>query len=111
MTVAVYAGTSLPTERGRRFNFGELAVLTQDWRHASVLVATAAALALLLLWVAFALLARSVRVLAWVLGAVVATVSLMAVVQLTAYSTRADSAWAKAMGITEMAAAGATAAW
>jgi hypothetical protein len=106
VTVAVYAGKSLPTERGRRFDFGEPAVLTQDWIRASVLVATAAALALLLLWVVFALLARSVRVLAWVLGAVVATVSLMAVVQLTAYSTRADSAWAKAMGITEMAAAG-----
>jgi hypothetical protein len=106
VTVAVYAGKSLPTERGRRFDFGEPAVLTQDWHRAPVLVATAAALALLLLWVAFALLARSVRILAWVLGAVVATVSLMAVVQLTAYSTRADSAWAKAMGITEMAAAG-----
>jgi hypothetical protein len=106
VTVAVYAGTSLPTQRGRRFDFGEPAVLTQDWSRAPVLVATAAALALLLLWVAFALLARSVRVLAWVLGAVVATVSLMAVVQLTAYSTRADSAWAKATGITQMAAAG-----
>ena len=106
VTVAVYAGTSLPTKRGMRFDFGELAVLTQDWRQASVLMATAAALGLLLLWVVFALLARTVPVLAWVLGAVVAAVSLMAVVQLTAYSTRADSAWAKAMGITEMAAVG-----
>ena len=106
VTVAVYAGTSLPTRRGMRFNFGEPAVLTQDWRQASVLIATAAALGLLLLWVVFALLARSVPVLAWVLGAVVAAVSLMAVVQLTAYSTRADSTWAKAMGITEMAAVG-----
>jgi hypothetical protein len=106
VTVAVYAGTSLPTKRGMRFNFGELAVLTQDWRQASVLIATAAALGLLLLWVVFALLARSVPVLAWVLGAVVAAVSLMAVVQFTAYSTRADSAWAKAMGITEMATVG-----
>ena len=107
VTVAVYAGTSLPTERGRRFEFGEPAVLTQDWRHASVLIATAAALGLLLLWVVFALLARSVPVLARVLGAVVAAVSLLAVVQLTAYSTRADSAWAKAMGIADMAAVGA----
>ena len=106
VTVAVYAGTSLPTHRGQRFDFGEPAVLTQDWSRANVLVATAAALALLLLWVVFALLAHSVRVMAWVLGAVVATVSLMAVVQLTAYSTRADSAWAKQTGITDMAAAG-----
>jgi hypothetical protein len=105
-TVALYAGTSLPTERGRRFDFGELAVLTQDWRQASVLVATAAALALLLSWVVFALLARRVRVMACVLGAAVAAVSLAAVVQLTAYCSGADSAWAKAIGIREMAAVG-----
>src|SRR5262249_29472497 len=105
MTVAVYAGTSLPTERGKRFNFGEHAVLTQNWSHASVLVATAAALALLLFWVYFALLARYMRVLVCVAGAAVAAVSLVAVAQLTAYCSRADSAWAKAMGIREMAAA------
>ena len=63
VTVAVYAGTSLPTGPGRTFNFGVPAVLTQDWSQASVLVATAAALALLLLWVLFALLARRMRVL------------------------------------------------
>jgi hypothetical protein len=106
VTVAVYAGMSLPTERGRRFNFGEPAVLTQDWSQASVLVATAAALALLLLWVVLALLARRVRVLACVLGAAVAAVSLVAVAQLTAYCSRADNAWARAMGTSEMAAAG-----
>jgi hypothetical protein len=106
VTVAVYAGTSLPTQRGRRFDFGEPALLTQDWSRASVLVATVAALALLLLWVAFAFLARRVRDLAWVLGASVAVVSLMAVAQLTAYSLRADSAWANAMGIREMATVG-----
>jgi hypothetical protein len=105
LTVAVYAGTFLPTQRGRRFDFGEPAVLTQDWSHASVLVATAAALTLLLLWVLFALLARRVRVLACVLGAAVAAVSLVAVAQLTAYCSRADSAWANAIGIREMAAA------
>ena len=48
VTVAVYAGKSLPTKRGRTFNFGEPAVLTQNWSRASVLVATAAALGLLL---------------------------------------------------------------
>jgi hypothetical protein len=106
MTVAVYAGTSLPTVRGRRFNFGEPAVLTQNWSHASVLVATAAALALLAVWVYFALLARYMRVLVCVLGAGVAAVSLVAVAQLTAYCSVADNAWARAMGMSEMAAAG-----
>jgi hypothetical protein len=106
LTVAVYAGTSLPTQRGRVFNFGEPAVLTQDWSHASVMVATAVALALLALWVLFALLARRMRVLAWVSGAVVAAVSLVAIVQLTAHCSVADGAWAKAMGMKEIVAAG-----
>ena len=106
VTVAVYAGTSLPTERGRTFNYGVPAVLTQDWSQASVLGATAAALALLLLWILFALLARRMRVLTCVLGAAAATVSLVAVAQLTAHGPRADSAWARAMGMREMAAAG-----
>jgi hypothetical protein len=106
VTVAVYAGTSLPTEQGRTFNDGVPAVLTQDWSQASVLVATAAALALLLLWVLFALLARRMRVLTCVLGAATAAVSLVAVAQLTAHGSRADSAWAQATGIQEMAAAG-----
>ena len=105
VTVAVYAGTSLPTKRGRTFNFGEPAVLTQNWNHASVLVATASALALLLVWVYFALLARYMRVLACVLGAAVATVSLAAVAQLTAHCSRANGVWAQAMGMREMAAA------
>jgi hypothetical protein len=106
VTVAVYAGTSLPTMRGKRFDFGEPAVLTQNWSRASVLVATAAALILLLLWVYFALLARYMRILAAVGGAAVAAVSLVAMAQLTAHCSRADSAWAKAMGMREMAAAG-----
>ncbi len=106
VTVAVYAGTSLPTERGRRFNFGEPAVLTQNWNHASVMVATAATLGLLLLWVYFALLARYMRVLACVACAAVAAVSLVAVAQLTTYCSVADNARARAMGTSEMAAAG-----
>lgn len=105
VTVAVYAGKSLPTKRGMRFNFGEPAVLTQDWSRASVLVATAAALALLLVWVVFALLARGVPALTWVLGALTATVSLGALVQLTVYCSQADATWAKAMGVREMATA------
>ena len=106
MTVAVYAGTSLPTGRGRRFNFGGPAVLTQNWHHASVLVATAVALGLLLLWVYLAILARYLRVLTWVGGAAVAALSLVAVAQLTAYCSVVDNARAQAMGATEMAAAG-----
>ena len=106
VTVGVYAGMSLPTGFGKRFNFGEPAVLTQDWSHASVLVATVAALALLLLWVVFALLARRVRVLACVLGAAVAAVSLVAVAQITAYCSGVDNSWARAMGASELAAVG-----
>jgi hypothetical protein len=106
VTVAAYAGTSLPTVRGKRFEFGEPAVLTQNWSRASVLVATAAALILLLLWVYFALLARYMRILAYVLGAAVAAVSLAAMTQLAAHCSRTDSVWAKAMGMREMAAAG-----
>jgi hypothetical protein len=106
MTVAVYAGTSLPTGRGRRFNFGGPAVLTQNWHHASVLVATAVALGLLLLWVYLAILGRYLRVLTWVAGAAVAALSLVAVAQLTAYCSVVDNARAQAMGTTEMAAVG-----
>jgi hypothetical protein len=106
MTVAVYAGTSLPTGRGRRFNFGGPAVLTQNWHHASVLVATAVALGLLVLWVYLAILARYLRVLTWVGGAAVAALSLVAVAQLTAYCSVVDNARAQAMGTTEMATAG-----
>jgi len=105
VTVAVYAGTSLPTGPGRTFNDGEPGVLTQNWGHASVLVATAAALVLLLLWVYFALLARHVRALTCVAGAAAAALSLVAVAQLTAHASRVDNAWAKAAGVTEMAAA------
>ena len=48
VTVAVYAGPSLPTSGfGSAFNFAEPAVLTQNWTRASVLLATAVALGLL----------------------------------------------------------------
>ncbi len=106
LTVAVYAGTSLPTGRGMRFDFGEPAVLTQNWSRASVLVATVAALLLLVGWVVFALLARNVPVLTYLLGAAVALVSLAAVVQLTAYGPRADTAYAGKTGLAQLAAAG-----
>jgi hypothetical protein len=103
--VAVYAGTSLPTGPGKRFNLGEPAVLTQNWSRASVLVATAAALVLLFLWVFFAVLARYLPGLNAVMGVAVAAVSLVAVAQLTVHCSQVDNAAARAEGIPQLAAA------
>ena len=48
IVVDVYAGSSLPTNGfGYGFNFGEPAVLTQNWNQASVALATGVALGLL----------------------------------------------------------------
>jgi len=60
VTVAAYAGTSLPLAGfGAVFNFAEPAVLTQDWTQPGVALTTAAALGLLAVWVALALAGRS----------------------------------------------------
>jgi len=62
VTVAAYAGSSLPTAGfGYAFNFAELAVLTQDWNQASVALATGVAFGLLGVWVLAALAARRWR--------------------------------------------------
>jgi len=62
VTVAAYAGSSLPTAGfGYAFNFAELAVLTQDWNQASVALATGVAFGLLGIWVLAALAARRWR--------------------------------------------------
>ncbi len=106
VTVSVYAGTSLPTGRGRTFIDGVPGVLTQDWSRASVLAATAVALALLVVWVLFALLAHRLRIMVAVLGAATAAVSLVAVAQLTAHTSQADGVVARAMGVQQLAAAG-----
>jgi hypothetical protein len=106
VTVSVYAGTSLPTGRGRTFIDGVPGVLTQDWSRAGVLAATAVALALLVVWVLFALLAHRLRVMVGVLGAATAAVSLVAVAQLTAHTSQADGVVAKATGVQQLAAAG-----
>jgi hypothetical protein len=59
VVVAVYAGSSLPTNGfGYAFNFGEPAVLTQNWTQASVALATGVALGLLGLVVLVVLAAR-----------------------------------------------------
>jgi hypothetical protein len=100
--VAVYAGSSLPTEPfSNSFNFAEPAVLTQDWTQASVLVATAVALGLLAVWVLLALAARRwrdvalarvvpvSRVLRALLIVATAAVSLVAVAQMTSHVSQA----------------------
>jgi hypothetical protein len=99
--VSVYAGSSLPTHSfPTGFNFGEPAVLTQNWNSASVWLATAVALGLLAVWVALALAARrwtavvvrGVRVSRALraLGvAGLAAVSLVAVTQMTSHVSRA----------------------
>ena len=109
VTVAIYAGTSLPTAGfGGAFNFAEPAVLTQDWTQASVLVATAVALGLLALWVGAVLIARRWRgiMLAGGLGLAglaVAAVSLVALVQMTSHVSQAGTA-AQAADTTGMVA-------
>jgi hypothetical protein len=100
--VVIYAGSSLRTEGWPwGFDFGELAVLTQDWYRAGVWMATAVALALLAAWVLTALAARrwhdvdlagKVRVPVlmrgvWALG--IAAMSLVAVAQLTSHVSQA----------------------
>ncbi len=59
VVVAVYAGSSLPTNGfGYSFNFAEPAVLTQNWNQASVALATVVALGLLGVVVLGVLVAR-----------------------------------------------------
>jgi hypothetical protein len=100
--VAVYAGSSLPTGGfPSAFNFGEPAVLTQDWTSANVWVATAVALALTAVWVLLALAARRwhrvalagavrVPVVTQVVGVLaVAAVGLVALAQMTSHVSQA----------------------
>jgi hypothetical protein len=100
--VVIYAGSSLRTQGWPwGFNFGEPAVLTQDWYRAGVWMATVVALALLAAWVLTALAARrwhdvdlagKVRVPVlmrgvWAVG--IAAVSLVALAQLTSHVSQA----------------------
>jgi hypothetical protein len=100
--VVIYAGSSLRTWGWPwGFDFGELAVLTQDWYRAGVWMATAVALGLLAAWVLTALAARRwhdvdlagrVRVpvlmrRVWALG--IAAVSLVALAQMTSRVSQA----------------------
>ncbi|MGO8891515.1 MAG: hypothetical protein ACLQB1_17725 [Streptosporangiaceae bacterium] len=100
VTVAIYAGSSLPTSGfGSAFNFAEPAVLTQNWTQASVLLATAVTLGLLACWVAFALAARRWRAVIPVFGACVAAVSLVAVAQMTSQVSQASTVQAQAVNV------------
>ncbi len=119
--VAVYAGSSLPTGGFTfGFNFGEPAVLTQDWTHASVWLATAVMLGLLAVWVALALAARRwsgvvlsafgnvpvSRLLRGALMAGLAAVSLVAVAQMTSHVSQAATPAQEASTSGFVAAAG-----
>ncbi|HEY3980184.1 MAG TPA: phospholipid carrier-dependent glycosyltransferase [Streptosporangiaceae bacterium] len=131
VTVAAYAGAQLPEAGfGAAFNFGEPAVLTQNWNRASVALATVVALALMLLWIGMALAFRGLFLgrLAldrWrtagmaLLGACLAVVSLVAVAQMTSdisragtvASERATTALATVSGPGSQVAIASTVAW
>lgn len=93
MTVAAYAGSSLPTNGfGNAFNLTGPAALTQDWTRASVAVATVVALALLAVWVAVVLSFRfTLRDWRAVVLVGIVAVSLVAVAQMTSRVSQAGT--------------------
>jgi hypothetical protein len=92
VTVAVYAGSSLPTAGfGSAFNFAEPAVLTLNWTQASVPRATAVTVGLLAVWIAVAFAARRWRAAGPLLAGGVAAVSLVAVAQMTSHVSQAGT--------------------
>jgi hypothetical protein len=98
VTVAVYAGSSLPAAGfGYAFNFAEPAVATQNWNQANVALATGVALGLMAIWVLAVLLVRArfgrSPVVAGCLGlAVIAAVNLVALAQMTSHVSEASTA-------------------
>ncbi len=90
IVVSVYAGSSVPTSGfGAAFVFAEPAVLTQNWTHASVLLATAVAFVLLACVVAVSRFGGRWR--AGVLCAGLGAVSLVASLQMTSHISQADT--------------------
>ncbi|MGH3283109.1 MAG: hypothetical protein ACRDPD_00215, partial [Streptosporangiaceae bacterium] len=102
IVVSVYAGSSIRTGSfPTGFNFGEPAVLAQNWNRASVFVSTAVAVVLLGIWVLIALAARHwsdvivwarfrlSRMLRALAVAGLAAVSLVAVTQMTSHVSQA----------------------
>jgi hypothetical protein len=93
MVVSVYAGSSVPTSGfGAAFVFAEPAVLTQNWTHASVLLATAVAFVLLAA-AGLAAVVASRRGRRWhgVLLAGLGAVSLVASLQMTSHISQANT--------------------
>jgi hypothetical protein len=87
IAVYAYAGSSVSTAGFTGgFTFAEPAVLTQNWKSANILLATAVAFGLLAVWVAIALYVDRPAVLLSGLG----VVSLVAVLQLTSHVSRAS---------------------
>ena len=90
IVVSVYAGSSVPTSGfGAGFVFAEPAVLTQNWTHASVLLATAVAFVLLACVVAVSRFGGRWR--AGVLCAGLGAVSLVASLQMTSHISQANT--------------------
>ena len=90
LVVSVYAGSSVPTSGfGAAFVFAEPAVLTQNWTHASVLLATAVAFVLLACVVAVSRFGGRWR--AGMLCAGLGAVSLVASLQMTSHISQADT--------------------
>ena len=100
VTMAIYAGASLPASGfGSAFNFAEPAVLTQNWTHASVLLATAVTLGLLATWIGLAVAGRRWRAVVPLLGVCVAVTSLVAVAQMTSQVSRVSTVAAEAVNV------------
>jgi hypothetical protein len=86
------AGRTVPTAGfGAAFNFGEPAVLTQNWTAANIFLATGVAIVLLGVWVAISMLPRH-RIAIAGLVAGLAAVSLVADIQITQNVTRPHDA-------------------
>jgi hypothetical protein len=100
--VDAYAGSSMSTSGfGSAFNFGEVAVLAQNWTSASVALATAVALGLLAVWVAMATLLPRGRAIALLAG--LALVSALADVQMTSKIGNASEPLGRAVAVTPLA--------
>jgi hypothetical protein len=85
-------GSSVPTAGfGAAFNFGEPAVLTQNWTAANIFLATGVAIALLAVWVGISMLGHH-RIAVAGLVAGLAAVSLLADIQITQNVTRPHDA-------------------
>jgi len=93
IAVEAYAGSSVSTAGYTGgFTFAEPAVLTQDWKTANVLLATAVAFGLLAVWVLIALFVDRPVLLLSGLG----LVSIVAVLQLTSHVSQAGESAAAA---------------